>query len=115
LVYQTGGRDVFLSRPFPTPLPARPAVAMAANFNNTIILDGYSLAPSAGGTLLLGLFWRPVGEPPGRPFKVFVQAANSQGETVAQADHFIYEDLLDARQWAEVRDRPDPWLRDSAE
>jgi hypothetical protein len=116
-VYQAGSRYVFLSRPHPHPLPAEPTVPLDGNFNNDILLAGYSLDPTAiapDGTVSLGLYWRPIGPPPPRPFKVFVQLRNGQGEIVAQADHFFYEGLFDGGQWNALQAKG-VWLRDTAD
>ncbi|MEW5961502.1 MAG: glycosyltransferase family 39 protein, partial [Chloroflexota bacterium] len=116
-VYRAGSIYVFVSRPQPRPLPAEPLAALDGNFSHTILLAGYSLDPAAiaaDGTLPLGLYWRLIGPAPGRPFKVFVQLRNEQGEIVSQADHFIYEGLFDAGQWI-VLQAQDEWLRDTAD
>jgi uncharacterized membrane protein len=116
-VYRAGSIYVFVSRPYPTPLPAEPVAALDGNFGNSILLAGYSLDPdqiAPDGTISLGLFWRLIGPPPSRPFKVFVQLRNEQGEIVSQADHFIYEGLFDAGQWQALQAK-DEWLRDPAD
>jgi hypothetical protein len=116
LVQQTGATYVFLSRPFPTPLPPEPLARLDANFGNVIHLDGYSLDPTAiapDGTASLGLYWRPIGAP-SRPFKVFVQLRNGQGQTTAQSDHFLLEGLLTLEVWNNLQQHGE-WLRDSAD
>jgi hypothetical protein len=115
-VHQSGEVYAFVSRPHPTPLPAEPVVALDGNFDNLISLDGYSLDPTSiapDGTALLGLYWRPVGDPT-RALKVFVHLRDSQGQTVAQADHFIYEGLMNSSEWDKLQDTGE-WLRDSAD
>jgi hypothetical protein len=91
--------------------------SLTGNFSNVIVLEGYSLPTSMApdGSLPLGLYWRPISAPPSRPFKVFVQLRNGLGETIAQADHFIYEGLLDVRQWDHTLTEPGAWLRDTAD
>ena len=64
LVQQTGTTYIFLSRPYPIPLPAEPLARLDANFGNVIHLEGYSLDPTAiapDGIVSLGLYWRPTG------------------------------------------------------
>jgi hypothetical protein len=46
--------------------------------------------------------------------KVFVQLRDGQGQTIAQADHFIYEGLLTLDEWNKLR-KEGEWLRDSAD
>ncbi len=116
LVQQTGATYVFLRRPFPTPLPAEPLTRLDANFSNVIYLGGYSLDPTTiapDATVSLGLYWRPSGTPT-RPFKVFVQLRDSQGQTIAQSDHFLLEGLLTLEVWNTLQQRGE-WLRDSAD
>lgn len=117
LVYQAGSKYVLLRRPHPVPLPAEPPLPLDGNFNNAIRLAGYSLDPatiSPEGIVPIGLYWRPIGPPPATPTKVFVQLRDGQNQTIAQADHFIYERLLTGREWNELRDSGE-WLRDSAD
>lgn len=115
LIYQTGATQVFLSRPYPRPLPAEPAASLDANFSNVIHLGGYSLDPATiapDGTLALGLYWRPAGTP-ARQLKVFVQMRNGQGQIIAQSDHFLLEGLLTLEVWRVLQQRGE-WLRDAA-
>jgi len=113
---RSGEVYVFVSRPHPVPLPSEPVAGLDANFNNLIRLDGYSLDPRAiapDGTAALGLYWRPIGDP-SRAVKVFVHLRDGMGQTIAQADHFIYEGLLNSSEWDRLRDKGE-WLRDSAD
>jgi hypothetical protein len=115
-VHRSGEVYVFVSRPFPTPLPAEPTTLLDNNLGNVIRLGGYSLDPTAiaaDGTVSLGLYWRPIGDP-SRALKVFVQLRDGQGQTIAQADHFIYEGLLTLDEWNKLR-KEGEWLRDSAD
>jgi len=116
LVEQTGATYIFRSRPYPTPVPAQPAVRLEANFGNMIRLEGYHLDPAAlapDGTLPLGLYWRLTGAPT-RQLKVFVQLRNAQGQIVAQADHFLLEGLLTREAWDAWQQKGE-WLRDTAD
>jgi 4-amino-4-deoxy-L-arabinose transferase-like glycosyltransferase len=104
-VKQFSGVYVFLSEPFPRPLPLDPAAALDAQFDQFIRLEGYTLdfntlAPD--NTLPLHLYWRPVGLPT-HPFKVFVQLRNGPNQTIAQADHFLLEGLLTGQNWQELQ------------
>ncbi|HEX9926586.1 MAG TPA: hypothetical protein VGD99_28325, partial [Anaerolineae bacterium] len=117
LVYQAGSKYVLVRRPHPSPLPAEPPVLLEGNFNNAIHLAGYSLDPatiSPDGVVPLGLYWQPIGPPPTSLIKVFVQLRDGQNQTITQADHFIYEQLLTGREWNDLRDNGE-WLRDSAD
>jgi hypothetical protein len=90
LVHQTGATEVFLSRPYPSPVPAEPMAVLDANFGDVVQLGGYSLdltAIAPDDTVSLGLFWRLTGTP-SRSFKVFVQLRNAQGQIISQSDHF---------------------------
>ncbi len=114
---QAGSKYVFISRAHPTPLPAEPMARLAGNFNDAILLEGYSLDPASiapDGTISLGLYWRPIGPPPLRPAKVFVQLRNNQDQIIAQADHFIYEELFTGAEWNFLREEGE-WLRDTAD
>jgi hypothetical protein len=113
---RTGNTYVFLSRPYPVPVPAEPQARLEANFGNVIRLDGYSfdlarIAPD--GTLPVALYWRPLGTP-GRPFKLFAQVRDRQGQTIAQSDHFLLENLLTLEAWQTLQQQGE-WLRDTAD
>ena len=115
-VHQAGEVYVFARRPYPVPLAAEPVAVLDGNFDNLIHLGGYSLdagtiAPD--GNASLGLYWRPVGDAR-QVMKVFVQLRDGQGQTIAQADHFIFEDLLGAGEWNRLRETGE-WLRDTAD
>ncbi len=115
-VYQSGDVPVFVSRPHPVPLPAEPMVTLYGNFSNLIQLSGYSLdrrAIAPDGTASLGLYWRPTGDP-SNMLKVFVHLRNGRGQTIAQADHFIYERLLSLDEWNRLQVKGE-WLRDTAD
>jgi hypothetical protein len=115
VVHQSGEVYAFVSNPHPVPLPAEPIVVLDGNFDNLISLDGYSLDPTSiapDGTALLGLYWRPIGDPK-RVLKVFVHLRDGKGQTIAQADHFIFERLLTSSEWHRLRDGGE-WLRDTA-
>jgi 4-amino-4-deoxy-L-arabinose transferase-like glycosyltransferase len=117
-VYQAGEVYVFASRPHPVPVQAEPAVMLAerGNFDNFIHLEGYSLDQAAiapDGSASLGLYWHPIGDAR-QVMKVFVQLRDGQGETIAQADHFIFEGLLGAGEWNKLRETGE-WLRDTAD
>jgi 4-amino-4-deoxy-L-arabinose transferase-like glycosyltransferase len=117
LAYRTGNVCVFINRPYPVPLAADPQVALDADFSHAIRLEGYSLDTTgiaSDRVVWLGLYWRPVGNFPRIKAKVFVQLRNGQGQTIAQADHFIYQGLLGSHMWNVLRQQKE-WLRDAAE
>jgi 4-amino-4-deoxy-L-arabinose transferase-like glycosyltransferase len=110
---------VFVSEPFPRPLPASPAVSLEAQFGQIVRLEGYSLdintlAPD--DSLPLHLYWRPLTADPG-PVKVFVQLRNQAGQNIAQADHFFFETLLTTketkREWQDLQEQGE-WFRETA-
>jgi hypothetical protein len=112
-----GGVLVFLNQPFAHALPAEPALPVNANFSDLVLLGGYTLdlttvAPDR--TVQLGLYWRPQTTQFKKPYKVFVQLRNQQNQTVAQADHFIYEGLLTGGVMGQLKDQHE-WLRDTAD
>ena len=114
-----GGVIVFVSKTHPVPAAANPLAARDGNFNNLIYLQGFSIDPAQitpDGILPVTLFWRPATETPppvGVP-KVFAQLRNNRGETIAQADHFIYEGLLTLDAWQNLYTAGE-WLRDTAD
>lgn len=114
---QDSGVLVFLSQPYPRPIPAEPLAALNANFSDLIHLGGYSLdlaAVAPDRTVQLGLYWRPQATHIQTPYKVFVQLRNEQNQTVAQADHFIYEGLLTGGIMGQLKEQRE-WLRDTAD
>jgi 4-amino-4-deoxy-L-arabinose transferase-like glycosyltransferase len=117
VIYRAGEVLVFLSRPYPQPVPAEPSVVVDAKFGDLIELGGYSLdlgtiAPD--GSVQLGLYWRPLGGQFTRVYKVFVQLRNEQDQMVAQADHYMLEGFLTGSIMAQLRDQ-NQWLRDTAD
>jgi hypothetical protein len=114
---QDSGVLVFLSQPYPRPIPAEPSAEINANFGDLVELGGYSLdlttvAPDR--TVQLALYWRPKTSQIQKPYKVFVQLRDGQNQTVAQADHFIYEGLLTGGMMGQLKEQGE-WLRDSAD
>jgi hypothetical protein len=117
LQHETGRVLVFLSHPYPRPVPPEPAKTVAANFSDLIELGGYALdlgAVAPDRTVQLGLYWRPQATNFQHPYKVFVQLRNEQGQTIAQADHFIYEGLLSGSVLGQLKQQQE-WLRDTAD
>jgi len=117
LRHETGRVLVFLSHPYPRPVPPEPAKIVAANFSDLIELAGYTLdlaAVAPDRTVQLGLYWRPLATHFQHPYKVFVQLRNEQGQTVAQADHFMYEGLLSGSVLGQLKQQQE-WLRDTAD
>ena len=117
VAYHSGGVFVFLSRPYPQPVPTEPHVMVDANFSDLIELGGYSLdlgAIAPDGTVQLGLYWQPGTSQLSKAYKVFVQLRNEEGQIAAQADHFIFESLLTASTLAQMTVQGE-WLRDTAD
>jgi hypothetical protein len=117
VVHQAGPVLVFLSRPYPRPAPAQPEAMLQANFNHLIELSGYSLdwsTPTPDRTVQLSLYWRPLTGQFTSPYKVFVQLRNQENQTVAQADHFIYEGYLTNGVMSQLQVHSE-WLRDTAD
>jgi 4-amino-4-deoxy-L-arabinose transferase-like glycosyltransferase len=117
VAYQAGEVLVFLSRPYPQPVPAEPSTIVNANFSDLIELGGYSIdlgtiAPD--GSVQLGLYWRPLTGQFTKIYKVFVQLRNEQDQIVAQADHYVFEGFLTGSIMAQLRDQ-NQWLRDTAD
>ncbi len=117
IVHRSGEVYVFMSRPYPVPLAAEPTTRLDVNFGNLVQLGGYGLDTTSitpDGAVSLGLYWRPIGGNPLRAPKVFVHLRDGQGQTIAQADHFIFEELLTSDEWNKLREEG-AWLRDSAD
>jgi hypothetical protein len=117
VVYRGGEVLVFLSRPYPRPVPAEPSVVVNAKFGDMIELRGYNLdlgAIAPDGSVQLGLYWRPLGGQFTRVYKVFVQLRDEQDQVVAQADHYVFEGFLTGSIMAQLRDQNE-WLRDTAD
>jgi 4-amino-4-deoxy-L-arabinose transferase-like glycosyltransferase len=117
MVYQAGPVFVFLSRPYPRPVPADPPVALSANFGDVLTLGGYgadfkSIAPD--GTVQLDLYWQPGTARLAKPYKIFVHLRNDQNQTVAQADHYLMEGIFSSSTLRSLGEQGG-WLRDTAE
>jgi len=103
---------IFVSQPYPIPLTSEPPHLLQANLNNLISLGGYDLTLTPDRNLVVTLYWEPLGLPT-EPTKVFVQLRNGAGETLAQADHFMYDGLLTMQEWSYLRDN-EQWLRENS-
>jgi 4-amino-4-deoxy-L-arabinose transferase-like glycosyltransferase len=117
VVHRAGEVLVFLSRPYPQPVPVEPSVMVNAEFGDLIELGGYSLdlgAIAPDGTVQLGLYWRPLEAQFTKAYKVFVQLRDERGQIVAQADHYIFEGFLTGLIMSQLRDQNE-WLRDTAD
>jgi hypothetical protein len=117
IAYRAGEVLVFLSRPYPQVVPTEPYVVLDANFGDLIELGGYSLdldAIAPDGTVQLGLYWRPQASHFPKVYKVFVQIRNEQDQTVAQADHYIFEGFITDSIMQKLREQEE-WLRDTAD
>lgn len=98
-----GGVWALVSRGGTWPLAADIAVEHEASFVNGTQLRGYTALPETpvrGVPMQLTLFWAG----PTIPFqqKVFVQLRNENNETVAQADHFIYDGKVPSSRWGDL-------------
>lgn len=116
LVHRTGGVLVFLSRPYPRPVPAEPSVPVSANFGNLIELGGYHLdlaARAPDGSVQLVLYWRVQATRLPRSYKVFVQFRNERDQMIAQADHYVLQGLLTQNVLTRLTAQGE-WLRDTA-
>jgi 4-amino-4-deoxy-L-arabinose transferase-like glycosyltransferase len=117
VVHRAGEVLVFRSRPYPQVVPAEPSVVVSARFDDLIELGGYSMdlgSIAPDGTIQLGLYWRPQATHFPKVYKVFVQLRNEQDQTVAQADHFIFEGFITGAVLQQLRDQGE-WLRDTAD
>lgn len=117
LVHTSGGVLVFRSRPYPLPVPKAPSALLDGNFADVVRLQGYALSGTTfapDGSVLLVLYWQLLADNPLGlgSVKVFVQLRNQHGETIAQADHFVYQGLLTVREWARLHSQGEP-LRDA--
>ena len=103
---QFGEVYVFRRKAAIVPLAQEADQIVAVNFDQWMELKGYHLQKAASaGPIDLTLFWQAQGPYRSPQPKVFVQLRNAAGETVAQADHFIYEDLINREVWED-------WLED---
>lgn len=109
-----GGVWALASRPGAWPLARRMDTPVAAEFADGARLLGYSAAPlppTPGGPLYLTLFWQSGQIPFGA--KVFVHLRDEQNNTVAQADHFIYDGKVPGSRWDSLTEN-DTVIRDGA-
>ncbi|MGC8877942.1 MAG: glycosyltransferase family 39 protein [Anaerolineae bacterium] len=117
IVHRSGGVFVFLSHRYPRPVSAQPTADIFARFDDLVELEGYSVdleAIAPDNSVPLVLYWRPLTADVPRPFKVFVQLRNGQGEIVAQADHYIFEGLLSGDVLRDLIGQGE-WLRDGVQ
>jgi hypothetical protein len=109
-----GGVWALASRPGAWPLAAKPDNPLNGEFEKGVRLAGYSantLLPVPGSTLQLTLFWQGEELPLGA--KVFVHLRDGDNNTLAQADHFIYDGKVPTSRWADLK-QSDTLIRDGA-
>ncbi len=95
-----GGVWALVSRPGMWELAHEMATPVNGQFEGGVTLFGFTAEPPAlipGGITRLTLFWRGEQMPYHR--KIFVQLRNSDNQTVAQADHFIYDEKVPSSRW----------------
>jgi hypothetical protein len=94
-----GGVWALTSRPGSWSLAREVDTVLVADFAGGTQLAGYSATPTApapGAAVQLTLFWRGA-VPSGA--KVFVHLRDENNNTVAQADHFIYDGKVPTSRW----------------
>lgn len=95
-----GGVWALASRPGTWPLAREIENRVDGEFEGGTRLLGYSANPPViqpGGTMWLTLFWHGQQIPQGQ--KVFVQVRDTENNSVAQADHFIYDNKVPSSRW----------------
>ncbi len=95
-----GGVWALVSRPGMWELAPEMATPVNGQFEGGVTLVGFTAEPPAltpGGVMRLTLFWRGEKMPYHR--KIFVQLRNANNQTIAQADHFIYDDKVPSSRW----------------
>jgi hypothetical protein len=102
------------ARPGAWPLAQEMATPVEGEFANGVRLAGYTARPntfSPGDVINLTLFWQ--GQRLPNSHKVFVHLRDAANNTVAQADHFIYDGKVPNSRWGSLFEH-DPLLRDGA-
>lgn len=113
-VWGEGGVWALQTRPGTWPPAETISHPVEAQFVNGTRLLGFHAEPDAlapGGNVRLTFFWHGETMPHNR--KVFVQLRNAANETVAQADHFIYNGHVPSSRWEDLLSN-DVALRDGA-
>jgi hypothetical protein len=109
-----GGVWALSTRPGAWPLAAAMETPVAGRFEGGAQLFGYTVRPSTpapGGVLYFTLFWQGDNFPQGA--KIFFHLRDTQNNTVAQADHFIYDGKVPTSRWDELAQN-DTAIRDGA-
>ena len=97
-----GGVWALASRPGARPLAKDVAVVLDAEFDGGARLHGYTADPpvlAPGAVVNMTLFWQgsiPFGA------KVLVHLRDADNNTIAQADHFIYDNKVPSSRWPDV-------------
>ena len=113
-VWGEGGVWALAARPGTWPLAREMETPVGGEFANGVRLAGYTAQPNSfapGNTIHLTLFWQ--GERLPNSHKIFVHLRDAANNTVAQADHFIYDGKVPNSRWASLFEQ-DPLLRDAA-
>ena len=95
-----GGVWALSSRPGMWELAREMETPVNGHFEGGVTLVGFTAQPPAlhpGDVMRLTLFWRGEKMPYHR--KIFVQLRNSDNQSVAQADHFIYDEKVPSSRW----------------
>jgi len=102
------------SRPGRVPLALEIEHPFTGELQEGTRLVGFTANPTViepGEEVQLTLFWQPKSIPFG--LKAFVQVRDAQNNTVAQDDHFIYDDVVPISRWPKLL-AGDEYIRDGA-
>ncbi len=93
-VWVLEGEEIMLGKPLKT---AQPEIPLNTKFAEQVELLGTDWLPGPQGGHL-SLYWRTLQPFPER-YKIFVQLRNHEGQTVASADHEVYDGLIPTQLW----------------
>lgn len=92
------GKEIMLAKPL---TQVTPTIPLYAEFQNQVTLLGIDWIKSekfVDNQRYISLYWQTL-QPFDRNYKIFVQLRNTQGQTVASADHEAFNGLVPTKVW----------------
>jgi hypothetical protein len=87
--------EVLIAKPLTRPQPQQP---LQARFGDQVELIGFDLSPTIDHVAYLSLYWRPL-KPLEQDYSLFVHVRDSQNNTLVNADHQPYNNLVPTSRW----------------
>lgn len=87
--------EILIAKPITNPQPEHP---IQGQFGDQVELVGFDLSPTTNHVAYLSLYWRSL-KPFEQDYSIFVHVRDSQNNTLVNADHQPYNNLVPTSRW----------------